>query len=72
MLLDFQARWFQAYCHAIMEDEPEAAHRFLHEAVIEIEQRMRTPDLGDAEREALSVASRYLNLMLKAEMAESA
>lgn len=72
MLLDFKARWFQAYCRAIMEDEPEAAHRYLHDAAIEINHRMRAPDLSDAEREALSVASKYLNLMLQAEMAESA
>lgn len=72
MLLDFQARWFQAYCRAVMEDEPEAAHRYFHDAVIEINQRMRAPNLSDAEREALSVASKYLNLMLKTEMAESA
>ena len=72
MLLDFQARWFQSYCRAIMEDEPNAAHRYLHEAAVEIDQRMRAPDLSDAEREALSVASKNLNLMLKAEMAESA
>jgi hypothetical protein len=72
MLLDFQARGFQAYCRAVMEDESEAAHGYLHDALLEIDQRMRAPDLSDAEREALSVASKYLNLMVKTEMAESA
>jgi len=70
MLLDFKARWFQAYCRAVMEDESEAAHRYIRDAFIEINQRLRAPDLNDSEREALSVASRYLSLIARVETAK--
>lgn len=72
MLLDFKARWFQAYCRAVMEEEPEVARGYIRDAFIEINQRLRAPDLNDAEREALAVASRYLGLIARLELAESA
>lgn len=55
-----------------MEDDPESAHLYMHDAFLAINQRMQAQDLNDSEREALSVASKYLNLLREAEIAKSA
>jgi len=68
MLLDFRSKWFKAYCRAVTESEPGAARVSIRDAFIEINKRMQDPGLNASEREALSVASRYLNLILKVEL----
>lgn len=72
MLLDPKSKWFRAYCRAVMEDDPEVVHGYIRDAFVEINQRSREPDLNDSEREALSVASRYLSLIARVELAKSA
>ena len=71
MLLDLKSKWFQAYCRAVMEGEPEVARVYVRDALIEINDRMRKPDLSESEREALSVASRYLGLIARVELAKA-
>lgn len=72
MFPQFKPVWFQSYCRAVMEDEPEAARAYIRVAFTEINERLLAPDLSASELEALSVASRYLNLILKVELAKAA
>jgi hypothetical protein len=71
MFLDFNSKWFQSYCRAVMEDQPDVGRNYIRDAFIEINQRLHTPGLGDSEREALFVATRYLNLILRTELAKA-
>jgi hypothetical protein len=68
MLVDFKSKWFQSYCRAVMEDQPDEARIYIQDAFIEINQRLHTPGLADSEREALLVAMRYLSLILRVEL----
>ena len=72
MLTDLKSKWFRAYCRAVTEGEPQAARVYVRDAFIEINSRMHDPDLSDSERETLSVASRYLNQILKVELTNAA
>jgi hypothetical protein len=72
MFWDYKAQWFQSYCRAVMENEPNRARNHIRDAFIEINQRLQAPDLRESEREALVVATRYLNLILKVELAKAA
>ena len=71
MLLDFKSKWFQSYCRAVMESEPAAARMYIRDAFIEINERLHAPDLTASEREALSVATRYLSLIIRVELAKA-
>jgi hypothetical protein len=71
MLLDFKSKWFQSYCRAVMESEPDAARIYIRDAFIDINDRLHSPDVTASEREALSVATRYLALILRVELAKA-
>ena len=71
MLLDFKSKWFQSYCRAVMESEPDVARIYIRDAFIEINERLHSSDVTASEREALSVATRYLSLILKVELAKA-
>jgi hypothetical protein len=71
MLLDFKSKWFQSYCRAVMESDPDEARIYIRDAFIEISDRLRSPDVTEYEREALLVATRYLNLILRVELAKA-
>jgi len=45
MLLDFKAKWFQSYCRAVMESEPDLARGYIRDAFIEINERLHEPTL---------------------------
>jgi hypothetical protein len=68
MLLDLNSRWFQAYCRAVMEDEPNIARAYIEDASMQIDKRLCAPDISQSEREALTVASHYLDLIRKVEL----
>ena len=70
MLLDFKSKWFQSYCRAVMESEPDAARIYIRDAFIAINERLHAPDVTASEREALFVATRYLSLILRVELAK--
>ena len=70
MLLDFKSKWFQSYCRAVMESEPDAARIYIRDAFIAINERLHAPDVTVSEREALFVATRYLSLILRVELAK--
>jgi hypothetical protein len=65
MPVNFQSKWFQSYCRAILEIEPTKARLYIRDAFIEINERRGSPALNQAEREALSIAMRNLNQILK-------
>jgi hypothetical protein len=71
MLLDFKAKWFQSYCRAVMESEPDLARGYIRDAFIEINERLHEPTLSDSERQALFAATRYLSLILKVELTKA-
>ena len=71
MLLDFKSKWFQSYCRAVMESEPDTARVYIRDAFIEINERLHASDVTASEREALSVATRYLSLILRVELAKA-
>ena len=68
MLLDVKSKWFRAYCRAVLEEKPDTACAYIDDAIFEIDQRKRLPDLNDSERKALEVAARYLNLIREVEL----
>jgi len=68
MLLELNSKWFQAYCRAVMENEPDIARGYVEDAYLQIDQRLCAPDISQSEREALTVASHYLDLICKIEL----
>lgn len=72
MLWDYKSQWFQAYCHAVLEGDPETLRNSIRDAFIAINERLRAPDLSETEREAICAATSYLTLILKVELAKTA
>jgi hypothetical protein len=72
MLWDHKSQWFQSYCRAVMENNPDTARDCISDAFIAINERMHASELSEPEREALFVATRYLNLILRVELAKAA
>ena len=63
MFVNFNSRWFQAYCQALFEDDPVVASLRVQDAVRAIQARTFERDVGVDEREALNVAARYLTVV---------
>ncbi len=59
----FDSEWFQCYCRAILESNPEIARIYAREALDAMSQAKSQPDMEDGEREAISVALGYLHLI---------
>jgi hypothetical protein len=55
-----------------MENNPDTARDYIRDAFIAINERMHASELSEPEREALFVATRYLNLILRVELAKAA
>lgn len=72
MLLDFNSKWFRSYSRAVMESEPDIARIYIRDAFIEINNRLQQPNISDSEREAISLASHYLGLIQRVELAKTA
>jgi len=72
MLLDFNSKWFRSYSRAVMESEPDIARIYIRDALIEINNRLRKPHISDSEREAMALASHYLDLIQRVELAKTA
>ena len=53
------------------ESEPDTARIYIRDAFIDINDRLHSPDVTASEREALSVATRYLALILRVELAKA-
>jgi hypothetical protein len=60
MFVNFKSRWFQAYCRALFEDDPIVARLCVQDALLAIQNRTFERDVSVDERDALSVAARYL------------
>lgn len=68
MLIDFNSEWFQSYCRARLEDDPEIAGIYIEDALAAINQARTTPPAGDGERQAMDAAIRYLRLRKEVEL----
>lgn len=67
MLIDFNSKWFQTYCRAVLEGDPEIAQIYIDEALSAISQA-GAGQVSDAERQAMQAASRYLSLIKSVEL----
>ena len=64
--VNYNSKWFRSYCRALLEEDPSMARIYVREALATIQRRLRESDVGDDERYAISVASRYLNTISEA------
>ena len=71
MLIDFNAKWFQAYCRAVLEDDREMAQIYIEDALGVIAEARRGQP-GDVQREAMDAATRYLTRIKELELRQSA
>jgi hypothetical protein len=67
MQVNYDARWFQLYRNALLEDDPSTAKRNVDSAMAAIAERL-SEQVGSAEREALTVAQHYLDLLKSVEL----
>jgi hypothetical protein len=68
MFPKFKLPWYPAYCRAVLESNPELADAYIQDAMAIMNERLIRPDLGDYERQALSLAFRYLTLIKSHEL----
>jgi hypothetical protein len=61
MFVDFESKWFQCYCEAVLESEPGVARVYAQNALACIDERLRAFDVSAEEREAMDMAVRYLD-----------
>ena len=62
MFVEFDPRWFQAYCRAVVADDREAIRKQFRQANSAIRKALRSTELSKADRKALCEALRYLDL----------
>lgn len=67
MYVDYDAKWFQLYRSALLENDPGLAKENVESAMAAIAERMAEKP-GSAEQEALTVAQHYLNLLKTVEL----
>lgn len=63
MLVDLESEWFKLYAKAMLEAEPEVARDYKKSALASIDQRLRLPDVPDAERQAMLAVVRCLSIV---------
>lgn len=61
MFATLSSTWFQSYCRALFENDPNIARVNAREAITAMNRRFEAQNLGPEEREALSIAIRYLH-----------
>jgi hypothetical protein len=61
------SEWFQYYSRTLLEAEPDVARVLLTDTLEAISKRLSAPRLEDKERQSMSVALRYLYLLLREE-----
>ena len=71
MFVNFSAPWFQSYCKAVLES-PVLTQVYVKDAAVAITEALREPNLDDEERDAMCIATRYLNLISEARLQKSA
>jgi hypothetical protein len=72
MFTNFEAEWFQAFRRAVLESEPDLAYSYAEDALTIIGERLRDPDTGEAERQAMNGAIRSLNLIRRTDFSVAA
>jgi hypothetical protein len=63
MFADFESKWFQSFRRAVLKRERDLAYGFAEEALAVIGERLREPNCGEAERQAINAAIRSLNVI---------
>jgi hypothetical protein len=61
--INFNSKWFQSYCRAVLESDSRLAAIYIQDALIVINERLSEPDVHQDERDAIHIATRYLNLI---------
>jgi hypothetical protein len=61
------SEWSQYYSKALLESNPDVARVLLSDTLEAISKRLSEPRLEDKERQSISVALRYVNLVLREE-----
>ncbi|SRR6266700_3945430 len=72
VFLYFNAPWFQSYCRAVLESDPALVAGCVKDAAAAINEALGTPNLDEEERDAICIATRYLNLISEAQLQKSA
>jgi hypothetical protein len=60
--VNFKSKWFQSYSRALLEDDPNTAHKYAEDALHLIHQTLSRSTLKNVEREAMSAAIQDLEL----------
>lgn len=68
MFVNFDSKWFQSYCNAVLESDPRIARAYIDDTRVNIEKRLHAPGVPDLERDAMQAALRYLNLINEIEL----
>lgn len=71
MLVNFDSKWFQSYCRAVLESDPYVARTYIRDTRLNIEERLHTPGVPDLERDAMQAALRYVNIINEIELREA-
>ena len=61
--IDFNSKWFQSYCRAVLESDSGLANIHIQDTLVVINERLREVDVHEDERDAIDVATRYSNLI---------
>lgn len=72
MFIDLKSKWFQCYCRALLETDPEQAQVYIADALDRIDERMHCPEIASEERQAIVIATRYLQMMAGDELRHAA
>jgi hypothetical protein len=70
--VNFNSKWFQSYCRAVLESDPRMARVYIKEALTNMNRRLQERDLQSDEREAITVAARYLNAIDRSQVSKAA
>ncbi len=72
MFVNFSAPWFQSYCKAVLESDPVLTQVYAKDAAVAIKEALGQPNLDEEERDAMFIATRYLNRISEAQLQKSA
>jgi hypothetical protein len=61
--INFNSKWFQSYCRAVLESDSGLANIYIQDALVVINERLSELDVHEDERDAIDIATRYLNLI---------
>jgi hypothetical protein len=61
--INFNSKWFQSYCRAVLENDSRLANIYIRDALMVINERLNEADVHEDERDAIGIATRYLNLI---------